>query len=152
MPKVPRPAQANGRHNPLAEEYSATQAFKTKAPKKRNRKDENEEDNVIDTKASRKILKIGQELADEEEAERKTRFPAPPNPAFAFETRFPQDVESEDENDKWDDEQEAWGEEEETFEVEVWHKILVPVLYSNIEQGNRRQRPRSLPQIYSAFI
>jgi len=107
MPKVPRPAQSNDRHNPLAEEYSATQAFKSKAPKKRNRKDENDEDNVIDTKASRKILKIGQELADEDEEERKSRFPAPPNAAFAFETRFPQDVESEEETGKWDDEEDA---------------------------------------------
>jgi len=121
MPKIPRPAQANDRHNPLAEEYSATNTFKTKAPKKRNRKSEEDEDNVIDTKASRKILKIGQELADEEEEERKSKFPQPfTNSAFAFETRFPNDVESEEETGKWDDDnEEAWGEEEEVFEVEV---------------------------------
>jgi len=127
MPKVPRPAQSNDRHNPLAEEYSATQSFKSKTPKKRNRKDENDEDNVIDTKASRKILKIGQELADEDEEERQSRFPAPPNPAFSFETRFPQDVESEEESGKWDDEEEAWGEEEETFEVEVYCITVLPI-------------------------
>jgi essential nuclear protein 1 len=112
MPKIPRPAQGNDRHNPLAEEYAATQPFKTKAPKKRSRRTEEDEGNVIDTKASRKILKIGQELADEEEEERKSRYSQPPNSAFAFETRFPNDVESDEEKGKW-------GDEDEVFEVEV---------------------------------
>jgi essential nuclear protein 1 len=130
MPKIPRPAQANERHNPLAEEYSPVQAFKQKAPKKRNRRDETEEDHVIDTKASRKILRIGQDLADEDEEERKARYAEQQtNPAFDFESRFANDVQSEEEEDagKWDDE-EAWGDEEEVFEVEVCTFALSAVL------------------------
>jgi essential nuclear protein 1 len=118
MPKVPRPAQPDQRHNPLAEEYTAT-AFKHKSPKKRNRRDENDEDHVIDTKASRRILKIGQDLADEDEAERQSKFPAPANPAFAFDSRFGGDVESEDEKEHGGNDEEAWGDEEEVVEIEV---------------------------------
>jgi hypothetical protein len=122
MPKVPRPAQPDQRHNPLADEYTAS-SFKQKTPKKRNRRDEDDEDHVIDTKASRKILKIGQDLADEDEAERKARFPAPLNPAFAFESRFGNEVHSEEEEEVEKEErgedEEAWGDEEEVFEVEV---------------------------------
>jgi essential nuclear protein 1 len=118
MPKVPRPAQPDQRHNPLAEEYTAT-AFKHKSPKKRNRRDENDEDHIIDTKASRKILKIGQDLADEDEAERQSKFPPPANPAFAFDSRFGGDVESEDEKEHREDDEEAWGDEEEVVEIEV---------------------------------
>lgn len=123
MPKVPRPAQSIARQNPLAEEYSGAQSFKTKAPKKRSRKDDEDEDAVVGTKASRKILKIGRELADEDEEERRlseAEGVTVPNPAFAFESRLPHDVDSEDETEKYNDEgEEAWGEEEETFEVEV---------------------------------
>ncbi|KAE9986375.1 hypothetical protein EG328_005878 [Venturia inaequalis] len=122
MPKIPRPAQTSDRHNPLAEEYSGAQSFKTKAPKKRSRKDEEDEDAVVGTKASRQILKIGQELIDEDEEERRllrAEGVTVPNPAFSFESRVPHDVDSEEETEKYDGEgEEAWGEEEETFEVE----------------------------------
>jgi essential nuclear protein 1 len=119
MPKVPRPAQAAERHRSLAEEYSPIHALKQKSPKKRNRRDEGDEDNVINTKASRQILKIGQELADEDEAERRSRYVQAPNPAFDFNSRLENDIESdEEETGKYDDE-EAWGDEEEVVEVEV---------------------------------
>jgi essential nuclear protein 1 len=117
MPKSPRAPQSDQRHNPLASEYTAEHSFKQKAPKKRNRKDEADGEHFISAKASRKILKIGQELVDEDEAERQAKFPAPPNPAFAFETRLERDAESEEEKNRWDDE-EAWGDEE-VVEIEV---------------------------------
>lgn len=126
MPKIPRPAQSGDRHNPLAEEYTASASLKSKSPKKRNRRDEDDEDAVVGTKASRKILKIGQELVDEDEEERRVlraEGTTVPNPAFSFETRFPQDVESEEETENHADEEETWGEEEETFEVEVYHTV-----------------------------
>ncbi len=69
MPKVPKPAQPDARHNPLADEYSPVQPFKQRTPKKRSRRDEDGEKVVIGTKASRKILRIGQELVEEDEEE-----------------------------------------------------------------------------------
>jgi essential nuclear protein 1 len=122
MPKSPRAPQGDQRHNPLASDYSAEQPFKQKAPKKRNRRNEADEEHFIDTKASRKILKIGQDLADEDEAERLAKFPAQPNPAFSFESRFGgvegEGEQEEEEEGKYEDE-EAWGDEEEIVETEV---------------------------------
>lgn len=68
----------------------------------------------MDSKASRKILKIAQDLADEdgEEGDKVQK----PNPAFEFESRF--EVEDDDENVYGDEE--AWGEEdEEVEEIEI---------------------------------
>lgn len=129
MPAL-RSARSNEhRHNPLAEEYSPSTPFKQKAPKKRKRLPEDEQQ-VIDTKASRQILRIGRELEEEDALERKAQI-APtadskPNPAFDFDTRFGGDVVSEEsdseEQTKWDDEDEVWGDEEvEEVEVEVWY-------------------------------
>ena len=69
MPKVPRPPHGESqRHNPLAEDYSPSTPFREKTPKKRKqRHDDGEIENVVDTKASRKILNLGQHLVDEEE-------------------------------------------------------------------------------------
>ena len=125
MPRVPRAPQAEGqRHNPLAEEYAPSYPFKQKAShkKRKSRSDgDNEEDHVIGTKAARKILRIGQELADEDEAQ-QTRLSsgAQPNPAFDFGTRFGDEVESDDEGDAADRDAEVWEDEnEELVEIEV---------------------------------
>ena len=108
------------RHNPLVEDYSPSHPFRQKASKKRRRRSENdEEERVIGTKASRKILKIGQELADEADEESKTRYITPSNPAFSFESRLGDSGGSDEDQDKWDND-EAWAdEEEEVLEVEV---------------------------------
>jgi essential nuclear protein 1 len=65
----------------------------------------------VDSKASRKILKIGQELADEDEAENQA---SKPNSAFDFESRFP---DGDEEQDSYE-EAEAWGDEEEEVEFD----------------------------------
>ena len=127
MPRVPRAPQAEGlRHNPLADEYAPSYPFKQKAShkKRKSRSDgDNENDHVIDTKAARKILRIGQELADEDEAQQQTLSGAAPNPAFAFGTRFGSEVESDDENDAADRDAEVWEDEnEELVEIEVTQK------------------------------
>jgi len=128
MPRVPRAPQAeNQRHNPLAEEYAPSYPFKQKAShkKRKSRSDgDNEDDHVIDTKASRKILQIGQELADEDEAQQKRLSSGPaPNPAFAFDTRFGGEVESDDEGDAADRDAEMWEDESgELVEIEVARK------------------------------
>lgn len=76
MPKAPRaPVSATARqarkHNPLSEEYAPTDAsFKQKAPKsKRKGDDDTAETSYVDSAASKKILKIGKDLVDEEAAE-----------------------------------------------------------------------------------
>lgn len=111
------------RHNPLSEEYLPSQPLKQKAPKRKSRNQDDEE-HFVDSKASQRILKIGQELADEDEAESNARRPQAANTAFAFESRFAQDVESDDEDDDGipvpgDDD--AWGDDddEEVEEIEV---------------------------------
>jgi len=123
MPRVPRaPQNESQRHDPLAEEYAPTYPFKQKSShntrKSRSDGDEDQEqDNqVIETKASRKILRIGQELADEEDGQSRRNYDAPqPNPAFSFDARFGGDVESEEEIGEY----EEWEDEKDAIEAEV---------------------------------
>lgn len=111
MPKVPKSpgGQQAQRHNPLAEEYDPTQPLKQKAAKKRRSTQQEQGDSYIGTKASRKILKIGQDLVDEDEAEQEA---ARPQPAFSFNSRF---TTTEDDEDAaahtYEDDDEAWGDE-----------------------------------------
>lgn len=125
MPKAPAgDVRQARRHNPLSEEYQPSNPLKQKAPKKRkSQANPEDEDHYVDSKASQRILKIGQDLADEEEAEAEALRPKGPNPAFDFESRFPREVESDDEGVPGadDDDDEVWGdeEEEEVEEIEV---------------------------------
>ncbi|TKA29260.1 hypothetical protein B0A50_03770 [Salinomyces thailandicus] len=135
MPKTTRTnsaARQERRHNPLSEEYAPTHPLKPKAGKKRKSPSEADgQDAYVDSKASRRILNLGQDLAAEDEAEREAgRPPTGANAAFAFESRFPRDVVSDEEDGReggvgvgtgeYDDE-EAWGSDgdEEVEEVEV---------------------------------
>lgn len=95
------------RHKPLAEELAATGPLRTKS-KKRKARPENEEGGYVDSRSSRKILKIGQDLADEEQQENAA---AAPNPAFSFESRLAGENGSDE--DAQHDDDEAWGDEEE---------------------------------------
>ncbi|KAK8188913.1 Bystin-domain-containing protein [Phyllosticta capitalensis] len=119
MPKATTAADARQtrRHNPLADEYAPSNPLKQKAPKKRARKNSAEE-GFVDAKASRKILRIGQDLADEEEAELKAQKPQAPNPAFAFDTRLDAGAESEEDEVQYGDDDEAWGDEEEEIVID----------------------------------
>lgn len=124
MPKAPgSDKRQERRHNPLSEEYIPSQNLKQKAPKKRKSRTAENEDHFVDSKASRRILGLGQELADEEEAEAAALRPQTANPAFDFESRFAQDVESDDDDGipAGADDDEGWGdeEEEEVEEIEV---------------------------------
>lgn len=118
-------ARPDRRHNPLSEEYSPTTPLKQKAGKKRKQShtQEDGQDAYVDSKASRRILDLGQELAAEDEAEQESKRPKAASTAFTFESRFPHDVVSDEEDGgaavgEYDDE-EAWGSEEEIEEVEV---------------------------------
>jgi len=105
------------RHNPLSEEYAPTAPLRQKAQKKRRlAKGENEGENYVDTKASRKILRIGQELVDEDASERQA---GQANPAFDFTSRFGANEDSDDGKAAFDDDDEAWGDEEEQIVEEL---------------------------------
>ena len=90
---------------------------KERAPKrKQTQLDGNDEEAYVDSKASRKILKIGQELADEDADERRARQPPTVNKAFEFESRF-EDQGSSDEGEY--DEAEGWEDEEEVVDLDA---------------------------------
>ncbi|TAQ87307.1 hypothetical protein B7494_g4342 [Chlorociboria aeruginascens] len=112
MPKATTPVGRQGRlHNPLEDDLTATGLLKSKSGKRKSRH-EDEGEKYVDSKASRKILRIGQELADEAEAENPVRQR---NTAFDFESRLPQD---EDEEEPYEDAEE-WGDEEEVEEIDI---------------------------------
>ncbi|EON64016.1 hypothetical protein W97_03246 [Coniosporium apollinis CBS 100218] len=123
MPKTPTSADSREarRHNPLSEDYLPSQHFKQKLGKRRkSARDEGDEEKFVDAKASRKILKIGQDLVEEEQQEQQSRYAPAANPAFAFDSRFPEDVISEEEApEHGDDDGDAWGDEEEEVVEEV---------------------------------
>ncbi|KAK0945356.1 snoRNA-binding rRNA-processing protein [Friedmanniomyces endolithicus] len=130
MPKTARSnsmARHERRHNPLSEEYSPTTPLKQKAGKKRKQSqgEEHAPEGYVDSKASRRILDLGQGLADEDEAEREAKRPATASSVFdGLGGGFPRDVVSDEEGEggvevgEYDNE-EAWGSEEEVEEIEV---------------------------------
>jgi essential nuclear protein 1 len=125
MPKATTPtaARQGRRHNPLEEDVVATGILRTK-PGKRKSKDqdarEGDEEHYVDAKASRNILRIGRELADEDESARniakKQQQPAPDT--FGYDSRF--DDEDEGGYQVYGDDDEAWGDDDEVVEeIEV---------------------------------
>jgi essential nuclear protein 1 len=109
---MPKAAERQGRrHNPLEHDITAIGPLRTKPGKRKSQSQD--EENFVDSKASRKILRIGQELADEEEEANRVLNPQP-NIAFNFESRF----EDEEEQDPYDEDAEAWGDEEEIVEMD----------------------------------
>lgn len=123
MPKMPAADfRQERRHNPLSEDYQPSIPQKQKTGKrKKTQADGQDEESYVGSKASRKILKIGQDLADEDEAENEAQRPKAPNPAFAFESRLGDDALDDEEADQTYDGDEGWqdDEEEEVEEIEV---------------------------------
>ena len=117
MPKARRSSSSGPknarRHNPLSDDIVATGPLREKT-KKRKTRTEDGEDKFVDSGSSRKILKIGQDLLEEEQQEHAV---AVPNPAFAFESRFGEESDP-DEDPRFDDE-EAWGNEDDEVVEEV---------------------------------
>jgi essential nuclear protein 1 len=117
MPKATTPTASRHprRHNPLEDDITATGILKNKPSKKRSKSDGNDEEAFVDDRASRTILRIGRELAEEENAGKAVAKPTADN--FGYDSRF--DIEAEEENKVYDDD-EAWGEDDEVVEeVEV---------------------------------
>jgi essential nuclear protein 1 len=113
MPKASTPVAADRqarRHNPLEHDLTAAGPLKAKSGKRKSRH-QDEEEKFVDSKASRKILRIGQELADEDEIENQVQKP---NLAFDFESRF----EDEGEEQEPYEDAEAWGDEDEEVEFD----------------------------------
>lgn len=118
MPKATTPTGARQvrRHNPLENDITAAGPLKIRSGKRKSRSEDNEE-KYVGSKASRKILRMGQELADEDEE--KLQIPKP-NTAFDLESRLfdmAQEDESED-DDGFADDGEVWGDPDEVPEVE----------------------------------
>ncbi|PGH17503.1 hypothetical protein AJ79_01103 [Helicocarpus griseus UAMH5409] len=121
MPK----ASVERRHIPLADDILSTGHLRTKSAKRKSRADEEDADHYLDSKTSKKILQIGQDLAEEDEAETRAALKAAgvdfkKNTAFDFESRFAQEDEEDGEDAVQYGEGEEWGDvEEEVEEVEV---------------------------------
>lgn len=119
MPKATSSrAAAARRHNPLADDITSVGHLRTQSSKKDKRQSQGEDEDgsngqrFVDAKMSRKILQIGQELADEDAAEQKLAMgamePNKSNAAFEFDTRFEDEPLSDDEkfeNDEWVDDE-----------------------------------------------
>jgi essential nuclear protein 1 len=115
MPKATTPTAARParRHNPLEDDITATGVLRNKPSRKKAKA--SDEENFVDSRASKNILRIGRELAEEETAERNVPKPTIDN--FGYDSRFGDEV---DEENKVYDDDEAWGEEEEEVEeIEV---------------------------------
>lgn len=121
MPKATTPKAARGdgrRHNPLEDDITATGPLRSKPGKRKSKDaDSKAEEGFVDPRASRNILRMGREFAEEDEANK----PQPPPVAvdnFGYDSRFD---EANVEQDKvYADEEDPWGDEdEEVEEIEV---------------------------------
>ena len=101
------------RHVPLEQDLVATGPLRART-KKRKARPEEDGAGYVDSRSSRKILKIGQDLEDEVQQENVAMAP---NPAFTFESRFGGISEPEEDDVRHDDE--AWGDEDDTVEEVV---------------------------------
>ena len=121
--------------NNLEKDILATGPLRIKSKKRKARKDEDEDLGYVDAKSSRKILKIGQELQNEDVETQALKLPS--HDPFAFESRFP-DAEEEEDLEKYDDE-EAWGDEEDEIVEEVVRRqhIRSEVVFAECLLGNR---------------
>ena len=125
MPKASAPRAAAEQRRPLADEILSQGHLRTKSGKRKSRSDEADDDHYLDSKTSKKILQIGQELAEEDEAETRAAAAAKGksvNTAFDFESRFGvEDGSEEEDNDKFAEDE--WGDEQEEAEEIVWISI-----------------------------
>lgn len=93
------------RHNPLSEDIAATGPLRSKSAKRKAKQLGEEDDKYVDSRSTRKILKIGQDLLENDKEESGV-FPS--NRAFSLESRFGQD----DRLELQDKDDEDWGDEE----------------------------------------
>lgn len=114
-PKAERPPR---RHNPLENDILATGLLRNKPTKSKSKSPGQADESFVDSKASKNILRIGRELAEEENAERSAVIPEPTIDSFGYDGRFDDGERTED--SKTYDEDEAWGDDDEVLEeIEV---------------------------------
>ena len=114
-------SKSQTRRLPLEQDILQTGPLRNKSNKRKARP-EAEDGGYVDSRSSRKILRIGQELADEEE---QARIAAAPNPAFSFESRVGRDTAAEEAIEQYDD-KDAWGDEDDVLEENVRCKCFQP--------------------------
>ncbi|KAB5572093.1 Bystin-domain-containing protein [Coniochaeta sp. 2T2.1] len=137
MPKATQMSSSSGRkhnrHNPLEADILATGNLKLK-PSKSKGKDDDDKANFVDSKASKQILRLGRELADED-AQRvaaenpainavKSAFDADTARQFGF---GDEEEEKQFENETFGDDdevQEEYGGEIEVDDLETFNKFL----------------------------
>lgn len=107
------------RHNPLSEDIGAAGPFRSKSAKRKAKHLGDEDDNFVDSRSTRKILKIGQDLL-EDDIEESDVFPS--NSASSFESRFGQD-DRQDFQDNWHED--SGDEEVDEIEDVVSPKAIV---------------------------
>lgn len=115
MPRSTATAQPVRRHHPLADDVLSAGHLRTKSNKRKAREDEDSGQDYVDAKASRRILQIGQDLAREDNDDRKTTVTFS-NPAFDFDSRL--DPTNDSDNEAHYSDGRSWGDEEEEEEVE----------------------------------
>ncbi|KKY19793.1 putative rrna processing protein bystin [Phaeomoniella chlamydospora] len=128
MPKAATtPTAASRRHNPLADDLNSVGAPRTKSTGKRKSRSDEEDrgDGYIDSVASRKILTLAQDLADEDAADRKAAAAKNiPNAAYGFDSRNAMDAaansDEEADDGQFHDEDDEWmpGEDVEVEDVD----------------------------------
>ena len=118
MPKVvsPRMSRPQGmrRHNPLSDDLVSSGLLRAKPAKRKSQRGEDDQEKFVDSKSSKRILKIGQELAEEDQAPAVQLA----NDAFAFESRLDHESRPED-IDVYDGNEKDWGDEEEEAAEEL---------------------------------
>ena len=91
---------------PLAEDLVTAGLLRTRSKKRKAYREDDTGDNFIDSKSSRKILKIGQELVNEDQ---QVASPPAPYTPFTYESRFGA---SDSDSEPLHDDAEEWGDEE----------------------------------------
>ena len=105
---------------PLADDLTTIGVLRTGSKKRKAHREDDAGDTFVDSKSSRKILKIGQELAEEDQQASKPRTP---NTAFTSDSRFDAS-DSDNESlhhagDEWADEENEVVDEGVCFLVEL---------------------------------
>ncbi|KXJ95368.1 Bystin-domain-containing protein [Microdochium bolleyi] len=121
MPKATTPTRhsAARRHNPLEDDVIATGRLTNKAPKRGTKNKDDDAEHYIDARASKQILNLGRELAEEADAARPPR-PPKESDAFgqnwAFDDQLGDDSGAGDEDVVYDNDDAAWGDDDEIVE------------------------------------
>jgi essential nuclear protein 1 len=94
------------------EEYQPHR-FKQKEPKKRKIEydDHDGSENIVDTRASKKIISLGRDLAEEDSKPSQINV-SHPNSAFDFNGSFPREQNAEDETYENQEDEEVWEDED----------------------------------------